>query len=155
MRLDKQTKIPPSSRSPIWQTITNEAGTGKLLLQVCGNCNATQYPPRELCKDCLHDELEWREISSKGTVISHTILHASTNDFFRENGPRQITLIKLDGGTVMFAHVANVELQVGDKVNIVVRRDMSGEGVYIALLDSVEEEKQLSELSVLLTKENE
>ncbi len=55
----------------------------------------------------------------------------------------------------MFAHVANVELQVGDKVNIVVRRDMSGEGVYIALLDSVEEEKQLSELSVLLTKENE
>ena len=122
-------------------------------MQVCKNCSAVQYPPRELCKDCLHDELQWEEISAEGTLISYTVLHASTNAFFREHLPHQTALVKLDCGPVLIAHLAYDKAKTGDNVTVINRRDISGEGVFVALVDAVDEQKQLTRLNTLLMRD--
>jgi uncharacterized OB-fold protein len=149
--MDKCKELPPSARTTVWHTVTKAAQSGEFILQVCKHCDAVQYPPRELCKDCLEDKLEWEKVSAKGKLISYTALHASTNAFFREHLPRQIALLKLDCGPLIFAHMACDTAKTGDRVSIASRCDMSGEGVFIALLDSADEQAQLNQLkSVLL-----
>ena len=145
--------LPPNKRTPVWHRVTTAVESGEFVLQVCKNCSAVQYPPRELCKDCLHDELQWEEISAEGTLISYTVLHASTNAFFREHLPHKVALVKLDCGPVLFAHLAYDEAKTGDKVTIINRRDLSGVGVFIAIVDSVDNQDQIICLNSILLSE--
>ena len=151
--MDNDSALPPTGRTPIWRHITKVAKSGDFVLQVCQACEKVQYPPRELCKDCLQDKLEWQKLSSHGELISHTRLHASTNAFFREHLPRQIALIKMDCGPIIFAHIAYPDAKTGDRLTIVSKRDLSGEGVFIALTDLIEANVQLAELNNLLLED--
>ena len=145
--------LPPGGRTPIWRHITKAAESGEFRLQVCQHCQSVQYPPRELCKDCLHDELEWQKLLPEGEIISYTSLHASTSAFFRENLPRQIALVKMDCGPVMFTHAAYDDAKTGDSVTITNKRDLSGEGVFISLKISEDKQRQLSNLSTILLQD--
>ena len=149
-----QELMPPDSRTAIWQAISKAASSGEFILQVCGDCQSVQYPPRELCKNCLNDALEWKQVSNKGKLISQSVLHASTNAFFSENGPRQIALVKLDSDVVIFAHMAHAKAQPGDKIYLLNKPDLSGEGVFIAIIEGSDEKVQLDELKMLLLRNN-
>jgi uncharacterized OB-fold protein len=145
---------PPAARTAVWQAISKAASTEDFILQVCESCKSVQYPPRELCENCLKDELEWKPVSNKGKLISNTVLHASTNAFFRENGPRQIALVKLDSGAVLFAHMAHYKAQPGDRIHLLNRPDLTGKGVFIAIIEGSDEQAQLDELNILLLRNN-
>jgi uncharacterized OB-fold protein len=151
--MDNNYALPPSGRTPVWRHITKAAKSGDFVLQVCQACETVQYPPRELCKDCLQDKLEWQKLSPQGELISHTNLHASTNAFFREYLPRKIALIKMDCGPIIFAHIAYSDAKTGDRLTIISKRDLSGEGVFIALTDLIEANVQLDQLNKLLLQD--
>ena len=151
--MDNHNLLPPSGRTPIWRDITKAAETGEFRLQVCQHCQSVQYPPRELCKDCLYDELEWEKLSPEGEIISFTSLHASTNAFFREYLPRHLALVKLDCGPVLFTHAAYDDAKTGERVTIINKRDLSGEGVFISLKNSEDQQTQLSQLNTLLLED--
>jgi uncharacterized OB-fold protein len=152
--MDKHQAMPPLARTPLWRSISEAAEVGEFVLQVCKNCATIQYPPRELCRDCLHDELEWQDVASSGELVSHTFLHASTSAFFREHSPRQVALVKLDCGPVVFAHMAYAEARTGDRLAVLNKRDLSGEGVFIAIVETGDEQAQLAELNTLLLPKN-
>lgn len=147
-------ELPPTARTSIWRKITEAAESGEFMLQVCKQCESVQYPPRELCGNCLHDALEWEKISAKGRLISHTELHASTNAFFREHLPLQVALVKLECGAILFVHIAHDEIKTGDAVTILNRRDVSGEGVFVAIIDASDEQIQLTRLNSILLQDN-
>lgn len=151
--MDKHHELPPTARTPIWRTITKAAASGEFVLQVCQQCKAVQYPPRELCKECLHHELQWEKISPKGKLISYTELNASTNAFFRTHLPLQIALVKLDCGPVLFAHMIHKPAKNGDRISIRSTRDLSGEGVFIAVHDDGDEKTQLRGLDSFLIQD--
>lgn len=146
----EQQTLPPAARTAVWQGINTAAESAEFVLQVCQHCKAIQYPPRELCKDCLEDGLEWKKVAATGKLISCTILHASTNAFFREHLPRRIALVKLDCGPILFAHLAYAGAKSGDRVYVLNRRDRSGAAVFIALVEAGGEQLQLTNLSTLL-----
>jgi uncharacterized OB-fold protein len=152
--MDKPQNLPPTGRTPIWEKVTEAAKNNEFILQVCGHCKVIQYPPRELCMDCLHDELVWENVSPKGELISHTSLGASTNTFFRDHLPRQLALVKLDCGPVIFAHLAYDEAKTGQRISILNRCDMSGEGVFVAIVELVDEPLQLKQLDLVLLPDN-
>ncbi len=152
--MHKPQLLPPAARTPIWQRLSAAAKTGEFILQVCQHCNTVQYPPRELCKDCLHDELEWQQLSAQGELVCCTVLQASTNAFFREHGPCQVALVKLDCGPLLFAHMACSEAGIGERITVINRCDLSGEGVFIAIIDAVDKQKQLQQLKSLLSADN-
>ena len=141
--------LPPAARTPVWQRLTVAARHGEFILQVCERCSRVQYPPREVCAVCLHDTLNWEPVSARGKLLSATTLHASTNAFFRAHLPRQVALVKLDCGPLIFAHMAEISADTGAALTLVTRQDRSGEAVFVALLDAVDAQQQLERLQVL------
>jgi uncharacterized OB-fold protein len=87
-------------------------------------------------------------------LISQTVLHASTNAFFRENGPRHIALVKLDSGSILFAHMADVAARPGDRVYLLSKTDLGGSGVFVAVIERIDEQSQLDALQLLFSQNN-
>ncbi len=142
--------LPPEKRTAVWKTINLAAQQGQFVLPVCENCAAIQYPPREICHVCLHDELQWQEISTAGKIIGSTQLNASTSAFFRQHLPHPVALVKLDAGPIVYAHLASTQLKIDDKVKLLNRTDISGNGVYVAVAPGDMKAIQTGSLKTLL-----
>lgn len=54
---------------PYWEA----AARGKLLLPRCPGCAAVVWYPRSFCPVCHSTELEWSELSGRGTIYSFTV----------------------------------------------------------------------------------
>lgn len=132
------TPLPPQHRTALWRGVTEAAGRDEFCLQVCADCQSLQYPPREICRQCLGDELVWQAVDPAGTVQSWTRLHASGNDFFRDHLPWLTGSIKLQCGPVVFAHLTADCAKTGTGVRIVNRLDRSGQAVLIAIPENAE-----------------
>lgn len=124
--------LPPASRSRTALGLTRAAAEGRFEMQVCADCGAVQYPPREVCGACLGGWLEWREIPNGGTLIATTTLRHSNDPYFRERLPWRIGTVKMDAGPAVVAHVHE---DCGDtgRVRLALRLDRSGQAVLHAL----------------------
>src|SRR5580698_7994473 len=93
--------LPPGLRSRVALGLTAAAARGRLELQVCRDCGAVQYPPREACRVCLSRRLDWRAQHGGGELVSETTLRHSHELFFRERMPWRLGLVRLDCGPVV------------------------------------------------------
>jgi len=115
-------QLPPSARSRIVAGLTAAAARGRFELQVCQNCGATQYPPREACHQCLSVALEWKLQSGRGELLSQTTLFHSHHEFFRERLPWRVGIIKLDCGAIVIAHLCADVQDAPSRVRVDARR---------------------------------
>src|SRR5690554_4231827 len=84
MARTRQATRPPATRSRCALGLTAAAAEGRFALQVCQDCKAVQYPPREVCHACLSDHLSWRAVKPEGRLLASTTLHHSNDLYFRE-----------------------------------------------------------------------
>ncbi len=146
---------PPSSRTPLWAEITKAAKERRFTLQVCASCATVQYPPREVCRSCLSDRLDWSQVDPDGTVLTCTELHVSSDPFFQNHMPWVMGTVHLDCGPVIFAHLAPGAHKISGHVTMINRLDPSGQGVFIALPKSAHTPPQDFDFADLLTGQNE
>ena len=97
--------LPPGKRSRAALGLTAAAARGRLELQVCQDCGATQYPPREVCGACLSHRLIWRPQDGRGELMTETMLRTAQELFFRERIPWRIGTVRLDAGVNVIAFV--------------------------------------------------
>lgn len=142
--------LPPGSRTTVWNEVNTAAISHRFVLPVCEDCQTVLYPPREVCSECLGDELQWQDIDAIGKVIGTTTLHVSTSDFFRAHIPLHVGLIKLDCGPVVYAHMSNENIRINSRVTLVNRPDKSGNGVFIAVREGLDPDTELKNLEFLL-----
>jgi uncharacterized OB-fold protein len=62
---------PDEVSSPYWEA----ARRHELLIQRCGSCSAYQHPPAVSCRCCQDTDLQWTQISGRGTVYTFVIVH--------------------------------------------------------------------------------
>ena len=124
--------LPPWARSRAALGLTAAAALGRFELQVCAHCGAVQYPPREACHRCLSVELQWREQSGSGELISSTTVHHSHDLFFRERVPWRLGMVRLDAGPTVVAHLHAGCAPAPCRVRVGARLDKSGQGVLLA-----------------------
>ncbi|MGI9285431.1 MAG: Zn-ribbon domain-containing OB-fold protein [Pseudomonadales bacterium] len=130
---------PPSARTVLGRQLSDAAGQEHaLVLQTCKQCQTVQYPPREVCRECLGDNLAWEPVDVHGTVMASVELQHSLNDFFLEKLPWLIGSIKLDCGPVVMVHMANTLDKNGLKVNVFAHADASGAAVLVAVSEATE-----------------
>jgi len=99
---------PPKARTLLGMAFSNANYQGVLKLQHCEACAAVNYPPREVCRNCLNDKLVWRDTSPEGEILSVSELFHSQWEFFKrkvETAPWPIVTVKV-AGEVLFAHLA-------------------------------------------------
>lgn len=125
--------LPPSRRSRVAGGLTAAAALGRFELQVCTECGAVQYPPREACQHCLAVNLKWRPQSGTGELISETMLHHSYEAYFRERLPWRIGMVRLDSGPTVLVHLPAAVSPAPCRVKIVARLDKAGQGALVAV----------------------
>lgn len=80
--------------APFWEG----ARKHKLLLQRCRPCNKTWYPIGPVCPSCLSEDLEWVEVSGKGTITSFVVYHKGWIQWFQERVPYAVVQVQLEEG---------------------------------------------------------
>lgn len=128
----RQPTQPPGTRSRRSLGLTAAAAAGRFDLQVCQECQAVQYPPREVCHTCLSDQLHWQAVDPQGQLLVTTVLHHSNDLYFRERLPWRIGTVKMAAGPSVVAHVHG-DCHDGDTVRLTLKLDRSGQAVLIAL----------------------
>jgi len=124
--------LPPGSRSRAAQGLTRAAAEGRFEMQVCADCATVQYPPREVCGNCLGEHLDWQPVACGGELIAITTLRHSNDLYFRERLPWRVGTVRMDAGPSV---VANVHEDCADagRVRLSLRLDRSGQAVLHAL----------------------
>lgn len=127
----RQMNLPPWSRGRVALGMTAAAAEGRLALQMCEQCRAVQYPPREACVRCLSPKLKWRPQTGEGTLLADTRLHHSNDLFFRERLPWRLGLVHLDAGPTVIVHMHDEIGTPPARVRVGARLDRAGQAVLI------------------------
>ena len=128
-----QMNLPPAARGRVALGITAGAAEGRFVLQVCSECGATQYPPREACYQCLSPQLRWQVQDGKGELLAETTLAHSNDLYFRERLPWRLGMVHLDAGPSVMVHLHGEVGHAPARVRVATRLDRSGQAVLIAL----------------------
>lgn len=123
--------LPPSARGRTALGLTAAAAEGRFVLQVCDECGATQYPPREACYQCLSPALHWQPQSGAGELLADTTLAHSNDLYFRERLPWRLGMVRLDAGPSVMVHLHGEVGAAPVRVRVGVRLDRSGQAVLI------------------------
>ncbi|MBT4042005.1 MAG: SDR family NAD(P)-dependent oxidoreductase [Rhodospirillaceae bacterium] len=141
---------PPGNRSREAQGLTAMAAVGRFALQTCAACDRVQYPPQQICGNCLGDDLPWRDVDPAGVLLAETKLHHANDLYFRDRMPWRLGMVKMDAGPAVVAHIAE-DCQQGDRVRLSLNLDRSGHAVMNARPETPgpnqEDDLQLRELS--------
>jgi NAD(P)-dependent dehydrogenase (short-subunit alcohol dehydrogenase family)/uncharacterized OB-fold protein len=143
--------LPPFARSRVALGMTAAAAEGRFALQVCAECGAVQYPPREACHRCLSDRLAWREQSGAGELISQTLLRHSHDVFFRERLPWRLGMVRLDAGPTVVVHLHGDVGPPAARVRVGARLDKAGVAVLVGFpekdVPNMKDDRQLREMT--------
>ena len=96
---------PPGGRSRAALGLAAAAARGRFALQVCAECGAAQYPPRDVCHVCLGPGLTWRDVADGGTVLAATTTRISADPYFRQHMPWRSGTVQLDCGPSAVVHL--------------------------------------------------
>jgi len=147
----RQPVLPPWPRSRVALGLTAAAADGRFALQVCTDCRAVQYPPREACHNCLSSSLAWRDQSGDGELISQTLLQHSHDLFFRERLPWRLGMVVLDCGPTVVVHLHGDVPPPPARVRVGARLDKAGMAVLVGFPEkdvaNMADDKQLREMT--------
>jgi NAD(P)-dependent dehydrogenase (short-subunit alcohol dehydrogenase family)/uncharacterized OB-fold protein len=149
----KKTRAPLSPqgvRSRTAHGLTAAAAEGRFMLQVCSDCGAVVYPPRDACPGCLSARLPYQDVDNRGTLVAETTVRVSTDPYFREHVPWRVGTVKLDAGPLLVAHLHGDALE-GGRVRLALKLDKSGAPVVLAqpeqATENMQDDPQLRELT--------
>ncbi len=139
--------LPPTNRTQQGSELALQSDN-ELMLQVCDHCNTVLYPPRELCSRCLEENLSWRPVNARGTLLAHVELARSFEDWFSERTPWLLVTVRLQEGVslICHAHASITRVQTSDSskpvsVHVSICKDAGGSGVLVAMPESAAGEK--------------
>jgi len=142
---------PPGGRSRVALGLTSAAALGRFELQVCRDCGAVQYPPREACHRCLSERLRWTAQDGAGELIADTVLAHSNDLYFRERLPWRLGMVRLDAGPSVVAHVHADAGTAPTRVRVGARLDRAGQAVLVAFPEQetkdMADDRQLREMT--------
>ena len=87
----------------------------KLMGTRCRKCGEVYFPPRADCTKCMSSDMDWREYSGKGKLVTFTTIHAAPTGF-DDMAPYTIGVLDLQEGGRLLAWVEGVkpeELRIG------------------------------------------
>jgi uncharacterized OB-fold protein len=104
---------------------------GKLWGTHCSQCDITYVPAQLFCERCFEKLTDWREVATKGTVETFTVVHVDL-DGQPLAQPQVVACVRLvgaDGGLVHFlGEVHPDEVYIGQPVEAVFKPQTEREG---------------------------
>ena len=98
--MQQLTKRPIPVPNPLTQPFWDATKEGKLVIQRCQSCHTCYHPPIQVCMDCLaqgkESTLAFEQVSGRGTIYSHTLIHDTRLAGFEEILPYPVVLVELE-----------------------------------------------------------
>ena len=94
----------------------------KVLIQHCSNCEKYQFYPRPICTNCMSEEIEWKQASGRGEILSYTTVHRAISKAYAKEVPYVVALIELDEGVTMMSNVISCkfeDIKIGMRVEVI------------------------------------
>lgn len=129
--MTKQGVTPDQLSQPFWDAANQE----RLVIQNCRACDRLQHPPAPACSQCgSGDELEWKDMSGRGTIYNYGVVHDCPVRLLQEDQPFNVAVIMLedDPGIQMYSHLPGTpadEVPVGASVELVFEVTANGQKV--------------------------
>jgi uncharacterized OB-fold protein len=93
---------PTPDSIPFWEA----AKEGRLVVQRCRACGDHYFYPRDHCPRCGSADVEWREASGRGRLVSYVINHRPMPPA-DPSVPQVIALVELEEGVRMLTNVVD------------------------------------------------
>jgi uncharacterized OB-fold protein len=94
---------------------------GKLLIQVCKDCNSKIFYPRKYCPECWSDKLDWIEANGKGKIYTFSTAFSMVEPRFMDELPYTIAYVDLDEGVRLMSRIVDCdpkEIKIGMEVEV-------------------------------------
>ena len=89
----RPTPVPDELSEPFW----NACNEGRLVVQNCKACNRMQYPPERVCSERgSKSDMEWREVSGRGTINGYVVVHDSRLRVWVPQQPYNVAVIEIE-----------------------------------------------------------
>ena len=99
----------------------DELAAGKFMATVCKKCGKKYYPPLADCAHCMQSDMEWKQISNEGTLVTFTKIHVPPEHFATRQPlmpfssiqfePCPIGLLKVEGELKIMGWIPKVDLK--------------------------------------------
>jgi uncharacterized OB-fold protein len=93
---------------------------GKLLGGKCKKCGKVHLPPRPLCDGCYSTDFEWTEISTKGELLTYTVIYIAPTQF-QSMAPYAMGIVQLENGLKIPGMIRGVpldQIKIGMKLGM-------------------------------------
>jgi len=85
--------VPDEVSKPFWDACNER----RLVIQNCKTCKRLQFPPEKVCAECgSANDLEWREMSGRGTINGYIVIHDSRLRSWVPEQPYNVAVIELE-----------------------------------------------------------
>ncbi|AOS94217.1 Zn-ribbon domain-containing OB-fold protein [Mycobacterium intracellulare] len=101
--------------TPFWEGCRSQ----RLRYQRCAACGLANFPPTEHCRQCLSDDVDWRQGSGRGEIYSWTVVYRPVTAEFEP--PYAPAIVTLDEGYQMLTNIVGVppeDIEVGLRVRV-------------------------------------
>ena len=96
---------PTEVTKPFWEAARQHT----LLLQRSRKTGRFIYYPRSVSPFGPDDELEWEQVSGRGTVYSYTVARRPTSPQWANEGPLIIAIVELEEGPHLTANLRDID----------------------------------------------
>lgn len=100
---------------PFWEGCQSK----QLRYQRCAACGLANFPPTEHCRQCLSEDLDWRQSIGAGEIYSWTVVYRPVTAEFEP--PYAPAIVSLDEGYQMLTNIVGVppeNIEVGLRVRV-------------------------------------
>lgn len=97
---------------PFWQACAGQ----RLVVQCCRSCGAHQHYPRPFCLTCQADDLDWVQVSGRGTIYALTVMRLPVIPELVP--PYLLALVDLDEGPRLLTNIVDDKASIGDRVTL-------------------------------------
>lgn len=108
---------------PFWDALAN----GEIIVEQCPNCALHNFPPRGLCRRCLHRGMDRLVVEPPGVIYSYTVNH---HPWSPGNGIYAIAIVELPRYSgirfVGFIDGLDREPRIGESVGFGISESLDG-----------------------------
>ncbi len=81
----------------------------ELWIPFCKRCQSFFFYPRPFCPRCFTWEVDWRQVSGRGTIYAFAVHYRATNPLWVDDVPYVTAIVELEEGVRLFTHLVGVE----------------------------------------------
>jgi uncharacterized OB-fold protein len=95
---------------------------GKIMGSKCKKCGALALPPRQICRSCFSDQMEWVPIKGDGKLVAFTGIVVApptmAKEGFSRDNPYIVGVVELKEGAKTVARLTGVDAKKPEKVKV-------------------------------------